>query len=205
MKELAQWVAKQLQPCQTAELADAQDRIKELEKQLAQQRKRGPTEAEVGAEPIGSSQPSEPSQPSSKRVRLPFKSSPSQPKSSKGKGKHKPSSQEVASQEDPRTLTEKAFDPEFTPSKVWSSNAPPTASAEAITKWIAKLRLKAELKAQLQQSCKVATATLKSCTEEEIHILHQRAVDFGFPVRHLKEAKDGEILNIVLAACALAP
>ena len=53
MKELAQWIAKQLQPYQTAELADAQDRIKTLEKQLAQQRKRGPTEAEIGAEPIG--------------------------------------------------------------------------------------------------------------------------------------------------------
>ena len=63
MKELAQWVTKQLQPYQTAELADAQARIKELEKQLAQQRKRGPTEAEIGAEPIESSQPSEPSQP----------------------------------------------------------------------------------------------------------------------------------------------
>ena len=113
MKELAQWVAKQLQPYQTAELADAHDRIKELEKQLAQQRKRGPTETEIGAEPTGRSQPSEPSQPegepSSKRVRLPFKSSPSQTKSSTGKGKHKPSSQEVASQEDPRTLTGKAF------------------------------------------------------------------------------------------------
>ena len=87
MKDLAQWVAKQLQPYQTAELADAQDRIQELEKQLAQQRKRGPTEAEIGAEPIESSQPSEPSQPegapSSKRVRLPFKSSPSQTKSTK--------------------------------------------------------------------------------------------------------------------------
>ena len=79
MKELAQWVTKQLQPYQTAELADAQDRIKEPEKQLAQ-RKRGPTEAEIGAEPIGDSQPSEPSQPAgthgSKRVRLPFKSNP---------------------------------------------------------------------------------------------------------------------------------
>ena len=186
MKELAQWVAKQLRPYQTAELADAQDRIKELEKQLAQQRKRGPAEAAIGAEPIESPQPSELSQPegapSSKRV-LPFKSSPSQAKPSKGKGKHKPSSQEAASQEDPRTLTEKAFDPEFTP-KALSSNAPPTASAQAITKWIAKLRLKDELKAQLQQSCKVAAATLKSCTEEEIHIWHQRAVDFGFPVRH---------------------
>ena len=89
MKELAQWVAKQRQPCQTAELADVQDRIKELEKQLAQQHKRGPTEAEIGAKPIESSQPSEPSQPegapSSKRVRLPFKSSPSQTKSNKGK------------------------------------------------------------------------------------------------------------------------
>ena len=142
MQELARWVVKQLQPYQTAELADAQDRIKELERQLAQQRKRTLTEAEIGAEPIRSSQPSEPSQPegapSSKRVR------------------------------------------------------------------IVKLRLKDELKAQLQQSCKVAAATLKSCTEEEIHILHQRAVDFGFPVRHLKEAKDGEILKRALAACALA-
>ena len=61
-----------------------------------------------------------------------------------------------------------------------------------------------ELKAQLQQSCKVAAATLKSCTEVEIHILHQRAADLGFPVRHLKEAKDDEILRIVLAACAMA-
>ena len=137
-------------------------------------------------------------------MRLPFKSNPSQAKPSKGKGKHKPSSQEATSQEDPCTLTEKAFDPEFTPSKALSSNARPTASAQAITKWIAKLRLKDELKAQLQQSCKVAAATLKACTEEEIHILHQRAVDFGFLVRHLKEAKDGEILKIVLAACALA-
>ena len=159
MKELAQWVTRQLQPYQTAELADAQDRIKQLDKQLAQQRKRGPTEAEIGAEPIDSSQPSEPSQPEgahgSKRVRLLFKSSPSHTKSGKGKGKHKPSSQEAASPEDPRTLTEKAFDPEFTPSKALSSNAPPTASAQAITKWIAKLRLKDELEDQLQQSCKV--------------------------------------------------
>ena len=140
MKELAQWVTKQLQPDQTAELADAQDRIKELEKQLAQQRQRGPTEGEIGAEPLESSQPSEPSQPEGahgfKRERLPFKSSPSQTKSSKGKGKHKTSSQEAASQEDPRTVTEKAFDPEFTPSKALSSNAPPTAPAQAITKWI---------------------------------------------------------------------
>ena len=173
---------------------------------MAQQRKQGPAEAETGAEPIESSQPSEPSQregiPSSKRERLPFKSNPSQAKPSKGKGKRKPSSQAFTSQEHPRTLTEKALDPEFTPSKVLSSNAAPAASAQAITKWIGNLRLKDELKAQLQQSCKVAAATLKSCTEEEIHILHQRAVDFGFPVRRLKEAKDGEIL--ALAACALA-
>ena len=39
MQELAQWVPKQLQPYQTAELADAQDRLKELEEQLAQQRR----------------------------------------------------------------------------------------------------------------------------------------------------------------------
>ena len=56
--------------------------------------------------------------------------------------KHKLSSQEVASREGSRTLTEKAFDPEFTPSKVLSNNAPPTASAQAIMKWIAKLRLR---------------------------------------------------------------
>ena len=201
MKELAQWVVTQLQPYQTAELADAQDRNKELERQLAQQRKRTHTEAEIGAEPIGSSEPSEPPQPegtpSSKTVRLPFKSKPSQAKPSKGKGKHKPSSQEAISEEDPRTLTEKAFDPEFTSSKVLSSNAPLTTSAQAITKWIAKLCLKDELKAQLQQSCKVAAATLKSCTVEEIHILRQRAVDLGYPVRHLKKANDGEILKIV--------
>ena len=109
------------------------------------------------------------------------------PSPAKGKGSISlPSGQEVPSQEDPRTLTEKAFDPEFTPSKVLSSNAPPTASAQAISKWIAKLRLSDELKAQFQQSCKVAAATLKSCTEEEIHILNQRAAGFGFPVRHLK-------------------
>ena len=70
IKELAQWVAERLPPCRTAphrtaQPADAQDRIKELEKQLAQQRKRGPAEAEIGAEPIESSQPSEPSQPES--------------------------------------------------------------------------------------------------------------------------------------------
>ena len=137
MKELVQWVVKQLQPYQTADLADAQE---ELERQLAQQRKRTHDEAEIGAEPIGGSQPSESSQPdgtpSSRRVRLPFKSNPLQAKPSKGKGKHKTSSQETTSQEDPRTLTEKAFDPEFTPSKVLSSNAPPTASAQAITKQV---------------------------------------------------------------------
>ena len=48
-----------------------------------------------------------------------------------------------------------------------------------------------------------------SCHPEILHrrkvdILHQRAADFGFPVRHLEQAKDPEILKIVLAACALA-
>ena len=52
MKELAQFVVKLLQPYQTAELADAQDRTKELERQLAQQRKRTHSEAEIGPEPI---------------------------------------------------------------------------------------------------------------------------------------------------------
>ena len=90
MKELAQWVAKQLQPYQTAELADAQDKIKELKKQMAQQRKRGPTAAEIGAEPIESSQPSEPSQPegapSSKRARLPLSPALRRPSQAKRKG-----------------------------------------------------------------------------------------------------------------------
>ena len=207
-KELAQFVVRQLQPYQTAELADAQDRIKELERQLAQQRKRTHSEAEIGPEPISNSQSSQPSQSDgtacdSKRVRLPFKSSPSQTIPAKGKSKNKPLSKGSSPQKGPRTLTEKAFDPAFTPSTVLGSNAPPTASPQAITKWIGKLRLTEQLKAQLQQSCKVAATTLKSCTEE-VDILHQRAADFGFPVRHLKEAKHAEILKIVLAACALA-
>ena len=80
MKEIAQWVVKQPQPYQTAELADAQDRIHELERQLAKQRIRTHVEAEIGAEPIGSSQTSEPSQPEgiplspTLRSRSPFKS-----------------------------------------------------------------------------------------------------------------------------------
>ena len=79
---------------------------------------------------------------------------------------------------------------------------PPTASAQAISKWIAKLRWSDELTAQLHQSCKVAAATSKSCTDEEFCISAQLVL--GFPVRHLKEAKNGEILKIVLAACAMA-
>ena len=38
MQEVAQCVVKQLQPCQTQELADAQDRIRDLERQLAQEK-----------------------------------------------------------------------------------------------------------------------------------------------------------------------
>ena len=79
-----------------------------------------------------------------------------------------------------------------------------TVSQQAISKWMAKLKLFEDLKSRLQQSCRVATATLKTCTEEEVKILHQRAADFGFPVRQLKDAKDPEILKIVLAACAPA-
>ena len=203
VKELAQFVVKQLQPYQTAELADAQDRIKELEGQLAQQQKRTHSEAEIGPEPISNSQSSQASQ-SDGTARLPFKSSPSQARPSKGKSKSKPSSKGSFPQKDPSTLTEKAFDPAFTPSKVLGSNAPPTALPQAITKWISKLRSIEELKAQLQQSCKVAAAIWKSCTEEEIDILHQRAADFGLPARHLQEAKESEILKIVLAASALA-
>ena len=52
MKELAQFVTKQLQPDQTQELAGAQDRNRDLERQLAQQRKRTHDEADVGTEPL---------------------------------------------------------------------------------------------------------------------------------------------------------
>ena len=91
MKELAQLVVKQLQPYQTAELADAQDRIKELERSLAQRRKRTHSEAEVGPEPISNSQSSQPCQSDgtasdSKRVRLPFKSKPGKRKSNLEQG-----------------------------------------------------------------------------------------------------------------------
>ena len=141
MKELAQFAVKQQQPYQTAELADAQDRIKKLERQLAQQRKRTHSEAEIGLEPISNSQSSQRSQSDGtasdfERLRLAFKPSPSQTKPGKGKNKSKPSSKRSSPQEDPRTLTEKAFDPAFTPSKVLGSNAPPTASPQAITKWV---------------------------------------------------------------------
>ena len=59
MKELAQFVVKQLQPYQTAELADAQDRIKQLERQLVQHRNRTNSQAEIGPEPISNSQSSQ--------------------------------------------------------------------------------------------------------------------------------------------------
>ena len=62
MKELAQFVVKQLQPYQTPELADTQNRIKDLERQLAQQRKRTHSEAKLGPELISNSQSSQPSQ-----------------------------------------------------------------------------------------------------------------------------------------------
>ena len=159
IKELEQFVVKPFQPHQAQELADAQDRIKDLERQLAQQRKRTHTEAKIGPKPLSNSQSSQPSQSDgtgsdSKRVRRPFKSGRSQANMGKGKNKSKPSSKGSSPQEDPGTLTEKAFHPAFTPSKVLGSNAPPTASPRVIIKWIAKPRLTEQLKAQLQQSAK---------------------------------------------------
>ena len=50
-------------------------------------------------------------------------------KMGKGKNKSKPSSKGSSPQEDPRALTEKAFDPAFTPSKA--------ASLQAITNFLA--------------------------------------------------------------------
>ena len=61
-----------------------------------------------------------------------------------------------------------------------------------------------KLKEELDQSCKTATATVKSLSEEERQTLPQRAADFGFPVRLLTGAKEPDLLKIVLAACALA-
>ena len=89
-----------------------------------------------------------------------------------------------------QTLLEKAFDPNFEASKVLESQAPVSAVPQSTSKWIQNLKLDPKLKEELVQSCKSASATVKSFSEEERTTLPQRAADFGFPVRLLTTAKD---------------
>ena len=103
-----------------------------------------------------------------------------------------------------QTLLEKAFDPNFEASKVLESQAPVSAVPQSTSKWIQNLNLNPKLMEELMQSCKSASATIKSFSEEERATLPQRAADFGFPVRLLTTAKEPDLLKIVLAACALA-
>ena len=102
-----------------------------------------------------------------------------------------------------QTLLEKAFDPNFEASKVLESQAPVSAVPQSTSKWIQNLNLDPKLKEELVQSCKSASATVKSFSEERT-TLPQRAADFGFPMRLLTTAKEPDLLKIVLAACALA-
>ena len=190
MRHFCAHLVEQFSVFQQQDLADAQDRIKTLEQELAAA-KRGSTNSEPAS---GSKRPLEGSEQSSnqdhpaKRVRLPVKTPPNQ----------------VASPEDSRTLFQKAMDPKFVPKKVLSSNCPVTASSQATTKWIGSLNLSKEKRDELMQACKGACSTIRSLSEEDKEILPQRAADFGFPVRNLSSAKPVEILKIVMSACALA-
>ena len=166
-------------------LIDAQERIRELEHQLVQAQKSAPTSSSVKTP---SKRPSiEDPTPDNKKRRLPLAS---------------PASQKPV--KPAQTLLQKAFDPNFESSKVLESQAPVSAVPQSTSKWIRNLNLDPKLKEELVQSCKPASATVKSLSEEERETLPQRAADFGFPVRLLTGAKEPDLLKIVLAACALA-
>ena len=166
-------------------MCDAQERIRELEHQLVQAQKSAPTGSSVEAP---SKRPSiEDPTPDNKKRRLPLAS---------------PASQKPV--KPAQTLLQKAFDPNFESSKVLESQAPVSAVPQSTSKWIQNLNLDPKLKEELVQSCKTASATAKSLSEEERETLPQRAADFGFPVRLLTGAKEPDLLKIVLAACALA-
>ena len=175
---------------QQQDLANAQDRIRALEQELAAA-KRGSNNsgpASGSKRPHDGAEPSSTSDPSAKRVRTPVKT---------------PASQ-VAPPSDSRTLFQKAMDPSFVPQKVLGSNCPVTTSSQATTKWISGLKLSSAKREELQQACKNASITIRSLSEEDKEILPQRAADFGFPVRNLTSAKPVEVLKIVMSACALA-
>ena len=100
-----------------------------------------------------------------------------------------------------QTLLQKAFDPKFESSKVLESQAPVSAVPQSTSKWIQNLNLDPKLKEELVQSCKTASAAVKSLSEEERETLPQRAADFGFPVRPLTGAKEPDLLKIVGSLC----
>ena len=172
---------------QQQELCDAQERIKELEQQLVQAQKSAPTSSSVKT--LSKRPSAEDPTSDNKKRRLPIAS---------------PASQKPV--KPAQTLLQKAFDPNFEASKVLESQAPVSAVPQSTSKskWIQNLNLDPKLKEELVQSCKSASATVKSLSEEERATLPQRAADFGFPVRLLTTAKDPDLLKIVLAACALA-
>ena len=185
MKHFCESIYNHRKQYQQQELCDAQERIKELEQQLVQAPKSAPTSSSVKT-PSKRPSAEDPTSDNKKR-RLPIASAASQ----------KPVNPA-------QTLLQKAFDPNFEASKVLESQAPVSAVPQSTSKWIQNLNLDPKLKEELVQSCKSASATVKSLSEEERATLPQRAADFGFPVRLLTTAKDPDLLKIVLAACALA-
>eukprot|EP00439_Symbiodinium_sp_Y106_P018539 s9461_g2.t1 len=210
MKHFCESIYNHYKQYQQQELCDAQERVKELEQQLVQAQKSAPTSSSVKT-PSKRPSAEDPTSDNKKR-RLPIAS---------------PASQKPV--KPAQTLLEKAFDPNFEASKVLESQAPVSAVPQSTSKWIqnlnldpklkeelvqscktasatvkSNLNLDPKLKEELVQSCKTASATVKSLSEEERATLPQRAAEFGFPVRLLTTAKDPDLLNIVLAACALA-
>ena len=186
MKHFCESIYNHCKQYQQQELCDAQERIKELEQQLVQAQKSAPTSSSVKT-PSKRPSAEDPTSDNKKR-RLPIASSPASQKPVKPA----------------QTLLEKAFDSNFEASKVLESQAPVSAVPQSTSKWIQNLNLDPKLKEELVQSCKSASATVKSFSEEERTTLPQRAADFGFPVRLLTTAKEPDLLKIVLAACALA-
>ena len=186
MKQFCESIYNHCKQYQQQELCDARERIKELEQQLVQAQKSAPTSSSVKT-PSKRPSAEDPTSDNKKR-RLSIASSPASQKPVKPA----------------QTLLEKAFDPNFEASKVLESQAPVSAVPQSTSKWIQNLKLDPKLKEELVQSCKSASATVKSFSEEERTTLPQRAADFGFPVRLLTTAKEPDLLKIVLAACALA-
>ena len=128
---------------QQQDLADAQDRIKALEQELAAA-KRGSNNSEPASgskRPHDGAEPSSTSDPSAKRVRLPVKT---------------PASQ-VAPPSDSRTLFQKAMDPSFVPQKVLGSNCPVTtyffSSHHKMDFWLETFKCKTRRVAASMQEC----------------------------------------------------